>query len=492
MLYVKFDKLDFEMELLDIIRLFFCDTEIDILQDGAFVPGDGMLISGSLRDINGSSSYIMEFLHRESRLEEHVPVPDGIPGKTSIEARKAFKREIRRGLYMLLSRWTGIQLPWGMLTGIRPAKIVHEMMEKGHPENEITEHLKNYYRLSSTKAELLYKVAAVEKGLLDKSPPGSVSIYIGIPFCNSRCLYCSFTSYPILRYSGFVKGYFSALRHELASVNEMIKSRGQKLQSLYIGGGTPTSVAAADLKDLLGFIEANMDISALEEYTLEAGRPDSIDAEKLEAIKNSAVTRISINPQTMNDGTLKLIGRNHTGQELVDAYRLARKMGFDNINMDVIVGLPGENPGIFEDTLKQLQILDPESMTVHTMALKRASRLKTEGMDYSLVPQEQAEAMVGLAYEYTALMGMHPYYLYRQKNMLGNLENVGYCKPGFESIYNVQIMEEKQTIFAAGAGAVTKVVYPGEDRIERAFNVKNVEEYILRINEMIGRKKALL
>lgn len=492
MLFIKFKELDFESELLDLIEFFFPGTGVTVLKDGEQPGFAEICLYGGFKGINGAGAYSIKYISGTNELEHFVPIPGGIPGKSDIETRKAFKIEVRRGIYLLLSRATGKRLPWGMLTGIRPAKIVHELMEKGYAEPEIHSRLKDYYCLSREKARLLYEVAAAEKGLLETSSPDSVSIYIGIPFCNSRCLYCSFTSYPIHRYSGLVGNYFNALKRELKSVNEIIAGRKLKIQSLYIGGGTPTSVEACDLEDLLEFIEAGLDISGLQEYTLEAGRPDSIDAEKLAAIKKSAVNRISINPQTMSNETLKLIGRGHTREELICAYELARDMGFKNINMDVIIGLPGEDAGVLENTLEELRRLDPESMTVHTMALKRASRLKTEKTRYPLISENEAVKMIDKARRFAGLMGMHPYYLYRQKNMLGNLENVGYCKPGCESIYNVQIMEEKQTIIAAGAGAVTKVVYPDENRIERAFNVKGVEEYIARIDEMIDRKKALL
>ncbi len=491
MLYIKFNQLDFESELLDLIKLFFHEEEFLIAEDGFTQSSGEMLLSGDIEFHGKTCAYHMQFIHSACKEEYVLPLSSGVPGKDRIPERKIFKREIKRGIYSLLSKALGKKLPWGILTGIRPAKIVHELMEQEFSKSEMIDLLENYYFLSPEKAKLLHEVAVVEKNVLEASRPDFVSIYVGIPFCLSRCLYCSFTSYSSSKYSNYIGKYLEALKYELASIGDMIKARGMKVQSIYIGGGTPTAVSAADLERLLASVEGCFDLSWLQEFTVEAGRPDSIDAEKLAVIRNSAADRISINPQTMNDDTLRRIGRNHTSRDLVNAYELARTMGFGNINMDVIVGLPGEDIRIFEETLKRVRELSPESMTVHTMAVKRASRLKEEIAGYQLASEAEAAGMIGLAREYADLMGMHPYYLYRQKNMLGNFENIGYCKPGSESTYNVQIMEEKQSILAAGAGAISKVVYLAENRIERAFNVKGVEEYIDRIDEMIYRKKIL-
>lgn len=379
-----------------------------------------------------------------------------------------------------------------MLTGIRPAKIVHEMMDKGYTEEQVASQLTGYYFVSREKASLLYSVAQKEKHILDNTMPEMVSVYIGIPFCTTRCLYCSFTSNPVKKYEHMVKSYIEALKKEISSVGSILDSKGLKIQSIYIGGGTPTSIDAVYLKELLYYIEKAFDLKYIEEYTLEAGRPDSITREKLEVIKRSRVDRISINPQTMNDEVLKKIGRLHTSKDIIDAFRLSRSIGFDNINMDVIAGLPGEVLVDFKHTLERIGELGPESITVHTMAIKRASRLNENKESYSLVSGNEVAQMVDAAFDYITGTGLEPYYLYRQKNMLGNLENIGYSKPGYECIYNIQIMEEKQTIIALGAGAITKVVFPHDNRIERAFNVKSVEEYISRIDEMIDRKEKLV
>ena len=453
----------------------------------------------------------------------------------SIEDLTVVKKELARQIYSILSKNTGKKMPWGMLTGVRPAKIPYEMMEKGMTEVEIISELQNYYFVSPKKASLAYTIAKTEKSILERNTRDMVSLYIGIPFCKSRCHYCSFTSNCIDKNAYLVRKYTDALKREIQMINEDILKREKlKIQTIYIGGGTPTSVSNEELADLLQFIENTLDLRNLEEYTLEAGRPDTIDREKLITIKNSKVSRISINPQTMNLETLKAIGRSHTPEEVKEAFYLARDIGINNINMDIIVGLPGETLSMFEHTLKEIRQMNPENLTVHALSIKRASKLReeldtldkhdkhknnshlkdvrlnkneTDNENYAydkgnsecaniwesrlFVADETANAMVDMAYNYALSMGMNPYYMYRQKNIAGNLENVGYSKPGFECIYNIQIMEEKQTIIAFGAGAVTKVVYPEENRIERAFNVKNLENYITRIDEMIERKKNI-
>lgn len=288
-----------------------------------------------------------------------------------------------------------------------------------------------------------------------------------------------------------VGSYIKALRKEIKSVGKILADKGLKIQSIYIGGGTPTAIDAQHLGELLKEIEDTFCMDDVKEYTLEAGRPDSITEEKLATIARSRVNRISINPQTMKDETLVRIGRSHTSGDIIEAFNLARELGFDNINMDVIAGLPGEDINDFMYTLDEIKKLAPESITVHTMSVKRASRLNDEKNSYDLTDEDEVTKMVDSAYEFIKDIGLKPYYLYRQKNILGNLENIGYSKPGAESIYNIQIMEERQTIIALGAGATTKLVYPKEDRIERVFNVKSVEEYISRIDEMIGRKENM-
>lgn len=489
MVYIKHEGLDFQYDISDVIKLFFIDENVVFIDDEP--PADDRRIFIFIRAKESDSHVDLSILFRAPDMqclkESSVPVVND-----PYEARKLLKREMKRQIYLIFSEYTGSRFPWGFLTGIRPAKIVQEMLDDGKKKQEIMDRLTDYYLVSPEKAQLLYGIAVVERDILRETAPDMISLYIGIPFCPTRCLYCSFTSNPVGKYKTMLDGYMKALETEMDGVREIIQNKGHKIQSIYIGGGTPTALDLDNLKRLLESVENKFDLEHVKEYTLEAGRPDSLDKDKLIAIKNSRVDRISINPQTMNDDTLTLIGRKHTAEDIVTSFGIAREIGFDNINMDIIVGLPGENYCMFEHTMEEIGKLLPESLTVHTMAIKRASRLNAEKGRYGLTSRHEVSKMIDLAREWAWKMGMHPYYVYRQKNMLGNFENTGYCKPGLESIYNIQIMEERQTIIALGAGAVTKAVYPNENRIERAFNVKGVEEYITRVGEMLQRKRALL
>lgn len=486
MLYYKnaCSSLDYEFE--DVIKLFFSKDELiktDSHRDadsGAFLfccfsrsAGQVLCISLKLQDENFDE-------------QVEIPVSESLSHKLQL---KALKKLFKRKLFLLLQKYTGKIIPWGILTGIRPAKLVNELLDEGTGEERILRILVENYYVTGNKARLLLATAVNQRELLMDSDTKSISLYIGIPFCPTRCLYCSFSSSTIGQYMKSVDRYLDALLKEIAHASVLIKSKGLKIESVYIGGGTPTSVSSAQLGRLLRGIEDILDLTCLKEYTLEAGRPDTIDAHKLSVIKNSRVSRISINPQSMNSSTLEIIGRNHTPADVEKAFYTARELGFDNINMDVICGLPGEDAGMFEATMYKISRLKPESLTVHTMAIKRASRLTMEIDNYSLQKEyQQVAGMVESAREFAAAMGLEPYYLYRQKNILGNLENVGYSKRGRESLYNIQIMEERQSIFACGAGAVSKFVF-ADNRIERSFNVKSVEEYLNRIDEMLLRKE---
>lgn len=491
MICIRVDRQDIKYHILEIARLFYMEDEI--VESEPPEGFQGVLIFGCLDwDQTTRQVFRLEITKGDMGSKTDLPFNSNASGPDEREEQKQFKWALKRAVYKGLSEVNNKDLPWGMLTGIRPSKIVYEMMEQGTKREEILKTLQQYYFVSENKTRILYDVAQTERKILNESETGSIGIYIGIPFCPTRCLYCSFTSNPIAKSIHLVEGYLAALKREISEVSGIIKDNGYKIESIYIGGGTPTSISPGQLADLLEYAERNLDLRNLKEYTLEAGRPDSINREKLKAVKNSRVNRISINPQTMNDETLALIGRSHTAADIINAFQLARSMKFDNINMDLIVGLPGENEEMFGNTLRQISELMPESLTVHTMAIKRASILKEDRDYYTLISAQEASRMIDMAYEFARSEGMHPYYLYRQKNMLGNLENIGYCKPGLESIYNIQTMEEKQSIIALGAGAITKVVYPEENRIERAFNVKNVEEYISRLDEMLDRKRKLL
>ncbi len=425
------------------------------------------------------------------------------------------RNEVCRFLYRLFSAFTGKTLPWGMLTGIRPTKIVMKWMEEletsepgqggdrsdgvisaGHDtrsrERELLEkRFSETYLADAQKARLCVQVAAREKAFLDAHPyEEEYSLYIGIPFCPTTCLYCSFTSFPVSKFGGYMGEYLRALGKELAFVSEAYSHK--KLTSIYVGGGTPTALDEDYLKLLMEQIHQYFPVKEVREFTVEAGRPDSVTRGKIQILFDAGVGRISINPQTMHQETLDLIGRNHTVEQVKEAFYLARETGFTNINMDMITGLPREDISHVKETLEEIFKMRPESLTVHSLAIKRAAHLNMEMDKYQSLVKGSTNEMLCAVDEYCGRMGMLPYYMYRQKNIPGNLENIGYSLPGKECLYNILIMEEKQDIISCGAGASTKYVFPKENRIERTENVKNIEHYVNRIAEMIERKKRYL
>lgn len=404
-----------------------------------------------------------------------------------LEAKTAIKRE----LYDLLSGRTGKELPWGTLTGIRPTKIALTRLDHGEEPEAIRSFMRDTYLTSEAKIDLSLEIAQREKELLSQIDyENGYSLYVGIPFCPTTCLYCSFTSFPIGAWKGRVHLYLEALFKELEYVAKRME--GRTLDTVYFGGGTPTSLEAEELDALLTKIENTFDLSTVKEFTVEAGRPDSITEDKLRVLRNHGITRISINPQTMKQETLELIGRRHTVEDVKAQFRMARELGFDNINMDLIIGLPEENLDDVRRTMEEIKALAPDSVTVHSLAIKRAARLNIFRERYANLKIENTQEMIDLTAEYSRSMGLVPYYLYRQKNMAGNFENVGYAAPDKACIYNILIMEEKQTIVACGAGTTTKVTFPAENRLERVENVKDVQQYIERIDEMLERKEKLL
>lgn len=405
--------------------------------------------------------------------------------------KKYLKKELKKQIYRVMHELTKAELPWGALTGIRPTKLIVTMIEAAPDvtDEEITSFLKENYYVTDEKAALGIQIARREIKLLEKIDyEEGYSLYIGIPFCPTTCLYCSFTSYPIGAYTKKADDYVTALLKEISYASARFADR--KLNSIYIGGGTPTTLEPEQLDRLLHAVRDSFDFSHNQEFTVEAGRPDSITPEKLAVLLKHGVTRISINPQTMNQKTLDLIGRYHTVEQVKETFQLARKMEFDNINMDFIVGLPGETMEDIRFSMEEVQKLNPDSLTIHSLAIKRAARLNIMREQYKDFTIENNEQIMELCAAAAENMGMTPYYMYRQKNIAGNMENVGYARIGKAGVYNILIMEEKQTIVALGAGSVTKRIYP-DGRIERCANVKDVGQYIDRIDEMIERKENL-
>lgn len=361
-------------------------------------------------------------------------------------------------------------------------------MDSGSSRSQIIDYFTDTCQATPEKAELAAEVAAYEWPVKKAMYKDGISLYIGIPFCPTRCLYCSFVTCGTRQAAKLIPDYVCALKKEIEYTGRLVAENNRTTETVYIGGGTPTTLSAKQLDDMLGQIHKSFDLSHCREFTVEAGRPDTITPEKLEVLKKHGVNRISINPQTMNAQTLKIIGRAHTPQQIKDAFMLAKNYNFDCINMDIIAGLPGESAEMFKYTLNEAAGLDPGNITVHTMSIKRSSRLHEYLSDYELTSGAEVERMIDYARRFMSDNGYHPYYLYRQKNQLGNLENVGYSKDGLDSLYNIYIMEELQTILALGCGGVTKTVDPVTDRIERVFNVKEPQDYLARLDEMLKRK----
>lgn len=483
MIFVTLIGHDFQYEIQHLLKAFYPQETIEFTVEKNKAL-DSIQIYSIWRD-NGFRGEV--HVDQQVYQQEHQ---EDLSGYEDTERGKVAKRLLKKVLYEALELYTKRSLPWGILTGIRPTKIVHELLEKGFSDGEIEKELSIKYHIQQEKIALMKKVARKEKQILDQNQPEEISLYIGIPFCPTRCVYCSFTSYPIGQWKDHIDAYTKALITEIKAF-EPIYHR-HPIRSIYIGGGTPTSLSAFQLQILLEAMNEFLPMKRIEEFTIEAGRPDTITLEKLQMMKAYGVERISINPQTMNNETLQKIGRNHTVEDIIQAFQMAKEVGFDCINMDLIVGLPGETLHHVQHTWEQLEGLKPDTITVHTMAIKRASKLRRNLEQYELIGEEEIEKILFFTQEQTQKMGLEPYYLYRQKNMIGNLENIGYCIPGKECIYNVEIMEEKQTIMSFGAGAVTKVVDVPKNHIQRIENVKDVSHYIQRIEEMIQRKKRVL
>ena len=399
-----------------------------------------------------------------------------------LEEKRQLKRLIKRCCYRLLKEVTGRRPAWGSLTGIRPTRLYYQQMEGGKSRAEARAALAALFDLSEEKLDLLDEIITAQEGLIER-PQNACDLYIGIPFCTTRCSYCSFSSGEIGN-GRLVEPYLNALFHEIDLCSEMARDMGLDIRVGYIGGGTPSSLTTAQLDRLLEHVQRRF--GTLSEMTVEAGRPDTLDREKLAMLRSHPVTRISINPQTMNDETLRVIGRAHTAQQTIDCYELARSLGFDDINMDVIAALPGEDYGMFAHTLHVIRVLNPDSLTVHTLAVKRSSRLHEQKYQQQ---EEDVARMVALGRETAHAMGMRAYYLYRQKYMAQNLENVGYARPASICRYNIDNMEETTSVLALGAGGISKCVMRQEEKILRAPNIANIEQYIDRVDEMAARKR---
>ncbi len=468
----------------DVVRLFFPDDKI------IFRPADDfrvlLNVSGARqgKKLTAEAALIAKDISLLEKASNDIVPEDGGDDNR-------IRRLVRLAIFRALCRYTGSSpSPWGILTGIRPTKIVHRLMDMSWERDKITDYLMQGYEMAPEKANLLADIAQGQRRFLltKEQAERLVSIYIGIPFCPTRCAYCSFPSYSIKSSGNLVEPFLASLQREITGVGTALNKLGIKVQTIYIGGGTPTVVDISQLKSLLKHICCFLVSDETVEVTLEAGRPDTLSQEKLEAALDHGITRLSVNPQSMNPGTLDLIGRRHTPEETVGAVEMARLMGFKNINMDMIIGLPGETLEDIEFTLSEISKIRPENLTVHTLAVKRASPIKEARENYNLPPAEEVERMLEITAEAARKMGMHPYYLYRQKKMVGHLENIGYARKGFECIYNIQIIEERQSVIGLGGGAGSKFVEPGTWYLTSQYNPKDPETYIRRVDELIDRK----
>lgn len=400
------------------------------------------------------------------------------------------ERRFAQMIFEILTEHTQIVPPWGILTGVRPVKLLRRLMEEEGIENAVA-HFRDRFFVQNEKIILARRTEAFEKEILSLSRNDSFSLYISIPFCPSRCRYCSFVMQSIERTKHLVEPYVALLCEELKYTAQIANALGLRLETVYMGGGTPTSLSAEQMDRVLHTVRNAFCMDTCREITVEAGRPDTITAEKLIALKENKVSRISINPQTLNDAVLQEIGRRHTAQEALEAFRLARSLGFDNINMDLIAGLPKDTPDSYRASLNEICTLSPECITVHTLCLKRSSALTEDGVQLDASQAETAAEMLRYTQTQLTEQAYIPYYLYRQSRMVGNLENVGWSKRGMECLYNVYVMDETHTILGCGAGAVTKLKSPQKDYLERIFNFKYPYEYNSRFQEMLGRKSTI-
>ena len=472
-LYVKNHNFHFELE--NLTRLFFPNEKITVIRD--FSEPQPPYIYTEVSDKITITVNIGSFNKSETAVK-----------KLTDDHNELVSAQL---LYKLLCDFTGLTQPWGILTGVRPVKLLRRLAEGSSEEQAVKKFEKDFF-VSNEKIALSRETEHNERKILELSKPESFSLYVGIPFCPSRCSYCSFVMASIERAEKLIEPYTKLLCEEIKQTAEIANKLGLRLETVYFGGGTPTTLSAEQLDTVLGTVNNSFDMSTCREFTVEAGRPDTIDIAKLFALKENKVDRISINPQTVNDEVLKTIGRKHTAQQFFDAFELARKCGFDNINTDLIAGLPTDTPESFKNSLDSIVRLNAECITVHTLCMKRASRLTTEGVTLDLQQARDAREMLAYTQNILGQNEYIPYYMYRQSRMVGNLENVGWSKKGFESLYNVYVMDETHTILACGSGGVTKLKRNNPDYLERIFNFKYPYEYIDRFDELIQRKSGIM
>ena len=468
-------------DLADIARIFYGQLDYSVcLPDEQDTDGADIRLTMTERR-EGSLTRVTvraEGLVRGEAYREYEAFSD------PLEQKRVRKRSAKVAAYEVFRKASGVQPPWGALTGIRPTRLIYQRLERGDSLDEAVRWMGETFDVTPAKLKLVRDIVEVQR-TLPAVGFDQVALYIGIPFCVTRCTYCSFSS-GVIGNGKLVGPYVDALLREIEQTRQLISERGLSVSAVYMGGGTPTSLPVRELARVL---DAVLPMASGLEFTVEAGRPDTIDEEKLRCMQAAGVTRISINPQTFHDVTLERIGRRHTAAQTVEAYELARSLGFDDINMDLIAGLPGEDREMFRASLDRIRELKPDSLTVHSLAIKHASAMHLYG-----VPLPDGQMTAGMLDDADACargLGLRPYYMYRQKYMAGALENVAYSRPGAECLYNVLMMEETGHVLALGAGSISKRVAPSGGKIVRAPNVGNIEVYISRVDEMAERKRQL-
>ena len=462
-----------------IVKLFIPATRFEFLYEGTDADGD--IIMTRIRKCR-SCTYIYAY----ARINKSViRKSDKLASSDFTDSECEFR--ICRLMYDILNRLTGIRPQWGLLTGIRPVKKVNDMIKSGFSKEQVYKQFSEKYLVTKNKIDISYHTAMTQLPVISDFDEKTVSLYISIPFCPTRCSYCSFVSHSMDSARKLMPQYISGLCRELGILGKIVEDAGLKIDTVYYGGGTPTSISSDDIYKLMKKTAECFDLSSIREYNVEAGRADTITEEKLAVIKKMGATRISINPQTLNNDVLREIGRNHTAEQTIEAFKLARSMGFDNINMDLIAGLPTDTFESFKRTIDKITELDPDGVTIHTLTLKRSAGLYSHGKENIKNP---ASVMLDYGNKILTEHDYNPYYLYRQKNTVDNLENIGYSKKGKESLYNIYIMDETQTILGAGCAASTKLV-SGNGSITRVLNYKFPYEYINRFDELMKKKETV-
>jgi len=480
MIAISTNRTEYRNDIAEEIRLFLGLSEIALLEE----------IDAASAELIFDLQLVQNGLHYSAYAKSNDLVQteefDLAENASALEKKKLEKRALKLACYHLLKKmYPDVATPWGSLTGIRPTKLFRELAQEGG-EQTAREQFVDLFDVTQEKTDLAARICAVQEPFIRSVQPNEIDIYVGIPFCKTKCLYCSFPS-EVLGKQDRLTQYLSVLKRDIAAGATLVRERGFSVRSFYMGGGTPTVLSAGQMDELLSFLREQYGSFGIE-ATVEAGRPDTIDREKLLVLKRHGIDRISINPQTMNDDTLRRVGRSHTQEDIVRVFNLAREIGFASINMDLIAGLPGETADDMLRSCNAVARLRPDNLTVHSLAIKRSSSLKKELDEHALSTAAQAEEMTRIGAVCAEQMGMNPYYMYRQKYMSGNLENVGYALPGKECVYNIDMMEETASILSQGAGTMTKRVFYGENRIERLPSPKDVPTYLNKLDKLIEDK----